>query len=163
MEETTCDSCGALVDASSLLCPSCLALARSNKSRWPAPSEALTQALKLLNEKTIVVMLAESEYNLAPLIEFQRYHQKVRLMKRKSLKRIDEKFQVLANGVIELQHAWRSVVTIAAAESMPQEALCALNGGYLMAVTKQSEYLEAHSDAEVMEAADSRSQLNQQG
>jgi hypothetical protein len=113
----------------------------------------LKAALDAFKQCADALMLAEAQYRFAPLLEFQRYGGKV---ERKSLKRIDESFNVLADSVVRFRGAFESVCALVVAQGLSWEAVYALSDSFLSAETEYAGYIAARTYEDVMAIADSR-------
>jgi hypothetical protein len=128
-----------------------------DESHWSAaspssrgPSRPLRRLLRRYAARTETVREAEAAYHDVVLTESLRHNGK---MKRASARRLDDAFGALIDAVVDLQGGQVEVLSLAADEGLPADALGAIDPAFDSADHEYAGYLAARTYEQVRVAA----------
>ena len=119
----------------------------------PQPSPLLLDIVRGFAESVSAVQAAEFEFHRATMEEFLRHKGKLR---RRSRRRIDGAFAMLAEEVIGMQVRWTQVVEGCHEESVLLDSLEGIDESFDFARSEYGGYLTAQSDEDVIRVASER-------
>ena len=116
----------------------------------PEPSRRLQRLLRLHAARVAVVQHAEFDYHGAVLLGFLRGDGRAQ---QTSSRRIDRAFATLTKAVAALQGSQVAVRSLAEAERISLEAVCAMDKAFEYAIREYADYLAARSHDQLWEVA----------